>query len=511
MGILNYTDDEVKNWLVGKSPEQIAQQASNLGLNQSQISSALQTGGMNYSDADINNYATQNGYSWGNNGALTRNADPASMSGTNVGANNFYGYDGKSYGLTPLDKNSTSFYGSNGQNYTKQQITDWYNQINPSTGRANRNSVNADVEMMAQLGLQAPDLYKARFLGGVSDVSTGIYAAPWEGDAYTDYRKGHPVSGDPSILSFFDWREKQDPNYLASLARGFTGSASYMGAPVGGTPINFSARNGTPTPQGGANPSVQPPIGPGGGNGGGTSPGTGGSVTPWSVTGEQTVEQRVAGILASGSPLIEQQRAQSDQAMVGRGLLNSSIARTASDAAAYQVALPIAQADAATFAKASGYNADQQNQFVTNDLNRAAQLEIARLNADTSKTIASWGNEQSANALQIQLANKTLLDTNAQAAQAFNTGMSAVNNIQNNASMDGNAKTVAIATVWKNVQTQLRTLSAVSGINISTELQFAGFPGFDDKGRWVGFGDTPAPTVTSPATTPVNEPVDNRA
>lgn len=289
-----------------------------------------------------------------------------------------------------------------------------------------------------------------------------------------------------TTLSESDWNA-QNARSAADMARGITfGGGGSVGQNNGASGSPFSS-------------------GSSGSLGAYGSPGyAGGSqgVVPWNVTNEQTVESRVAGILASGSPLIQQQRAQSDQAMSSRGLLNSSIARTASDAAAYQAALPIAQADAATFAKASGYNADQQNQFSTNSMNRAAQMDIARLNADTSKTIAGWNNADSARALQLQLSNKTLLDSNAQAAQAFNTGMSAVNNIQMNDRMDATAKTQAIANVWHNVQLQLKTLSAVSGINLNSELQFAGYPGFDDQGRWIGFGDQPIPENIVPTGTP---------
>ena len=72
MSIINgYSDDQVKGWMQGKTPDQIASQAASMGLNADQIQKASQLGGQNFSTADINGYAANNGYSFGANGGLT--------------------------------------------------------------------------------------------------------------------------------------------------------------------------------------------------------------------------------------------------------------------------------------------------------------------------------------------------------------------------------------------------------------------------------------------------------
>lgn len=231
------------------------------------------------------------------------------------------------------------------------------------------------------------------------------------------------------------------------------------------------------------------------------------SPTAWNVTPDQTVEGRINGILNPNNPIMQQARTRSLEAMNARGLANSSLAVTAGDSAAYDAAIPIAGADAATFAKAAGYNADQINQFTTNDLNRQTQLALgqmssntqmstAQLSADTQKYIAGMDNTQKTQAQQLQLANTTLLQTNSQAAQAFNTAMSAINNITQNSQMDADTKTRATANIWHDVQSQMKVISATSGLDLSSQLNFANYPGFDEKGNWVGFT---AATATSAA------------
>lgn len=254
------------------------------------------------------------------------------------------------------------------------------------------------------------------------------------------------------------------------------------------------------------------------------------AITPWNVTAQQTVAGQLQGLTDPNSPFIAQARAQALQAANSRGLINSSIAQSAADAAAYQAALPVAQADAATYAKAIGYNADQANQMSTLDKNLANQWRQAQLQADTSRyntdassstsryntdastatsrytaelqaqtqklnnessqLITRLNNDQQTLAVRLNNDNQKLLNTNRDAATAFNNSMQYINAINANDKMDADAKTRAIAAIYDNLQTQLRTLSKVSGIDVSGTLSLAGAPGFDAQGNYVGFGNS---------------------
>lgn len=137
------------------------------------------------------------------------------------------------------------------------------------------------------------------------------------------------------------------------------------------------------------------------------------SVKPWYVTPEQTVAAQINALTDPNSGIIQQARAQALQQANARGLLNSNMALTAADAAAYQAAIPIAQADAATYAKAAGYNADASNQLNQLQYTQgnqvglsreqlAQQLGVAQMQDATSR----YGTDVSAAVNREQLANQ---------------------------------------------------------------------------------------------------------
>lgn len=100
--------------------------------------------------------------------------------------------------------------------------------------------------------------------------------------------------------------------------------------------------------------------------------------TDWNVDPKtQTVAGQLSSVIASNSPLMQQARTRATQSMNGRGLVNSSMATGAADSAMYDAAMPIAQADASTYANAGKYNADTANQFT-------AQRNANRFAADTA-------------------------------------------------------------------------------------------------------------------------------
>lgn len=90
------------------------------------------------------------------------------------------------------------------------------------------------------------------------------------------------------------------------------------------------------------------------------------------VQPDQLVQNQLTGLLAGDSQYIQQARNQAGRNAASRGLLNSSIASGAGQAAAIQAGLPIAQADAQTY-----FQTEAQNQA---DLN-AQQLAIERNDA----------------------------------------------------------------------------------------------------------------------------------
>jgi hypothetical protein len=109
-----------------------------------------------------------------------------------------------------------------------------------------------------------------------------------------------------------------------------------------------------------------------------------------------TVQGQLAGILASGSPLLVQAQTRAAQDANARGLLNSSMAVGAGESALYGAATPIATSDAGFYNTASLANADraQSNEQANvaarnraNEFNTAESNTTSRFNAGEGNTL----------------------------------------------------------------------------------------------------------------------------
>lgn len=129
---------------------------------------------------------------------------------------------------------------------------------------------------------------------------------------------------------------------------------------------------------------------------------------------KQTVAGQLSSVMSADSPLIQQARSRAMEQMNARGLANSSMALSAADSAAYEAAVPIAKADAATYFDAAKTNTDAQNQFkrdnntLAYDLQKAAvnqeynqknlgtqfNYDVAKMNLDTANTLSKMSVEQ---------------------------------------------------------------------------------------------------------------------
>lgn len=114
---------------------------------------------------------------------------------------------------------------------------------------------------------------------------------------------------------------------------------------------------------------------------------TAASTAPFTVANKATVQGQLKEILASGSPLLEEAEANARQAMAGRGLINSSIALSAGRKALYDVALPIAGADAATWDRAATNTTATENQV--RQFNAANETDVSKTNAGQTNAALS--------------------------------------------------------------------------------------------------------------------------
>lgn len=325
---------------------------------------------------------------------------------------------------------------------------------------------------------------------GQSDaVAAGIAGQAYTGKYMDAYNQGK-LQGD-ALRGGKASSGGASPAGASGGASGNPGGLLYAGS--GGPGFSSSSSSGFSTSSGGA------PTG-----GGGNLPANG----TLSVADDETVLGRFLKTTAANTPLDQMARTSALQQMAGRGLLNSSLAITAADQAAYQAALPIANADANLLNHANEFNANWTNQNAAQDKtiasqmaladkNNAASLQQTAMQGQNQKDLAGINNSaQSAlnaqdwaskiqyqnldNTNKVQLANidaqfRTTIQTQASAADLQKQIMANIANIQMNTSMDSTAKQTAISSQLYNYKQGLAILGKAAGISgLGDLLNFTG-------------------------------------
>ena len=210
-----------------------------------------------------------------------------------------------------------------------------------------------------------------------------------------------------------------------------------------------------------------------------------GDITKWNVDPNQTASGQLAGILDSGSPLMQQANTTGLQTANARGLLNSSLAAGASENAMIGAATPIATANASTYANAAQENAKAENAFKTTNAGNAfkAQENVYNQNVATANQQSSQIAQQQQN-LQTQIAGM-----NTQLNNDIAT-------IQTNPNMTQQAKEYSISQLQNAYKTQITMLTAVGTVPDVTSL-LTPIPGTENvksPNPNAKFAPAPAPT-----------------
>lgn len=209
---------------------------------------------------------------------------------------------------------------------------------------------------------------------------------------------------------------------------------------------------------------------------------TGYQATPYKVEPQGLVQTHLKNIVQDDSPLMQQASRIATQKANERGLVNSSMAVGAAQDAVISQAMPIAQADAATYDRAMTNTANQQNaasqfgataannvalanQAATNEALKSQQqgsialtdrkmtndvnLALANLDAQTKLSLTSMDNR-----------TRSLLQSNQSASNAYVQTVQNINAIQNNNGLKGAAKQAAIENQLALLQEQLKQISS---------------------------------------------------
>jgi len=200
------------------------------------------------------------------------------------------------------------------------------------------------------------------------------------------------------------------------------------------------------------------------------------------VTDDQTVQGQVKKIIDENSPLMQQAQTRANQQMNQRGLINSSMAVGAGQAALYDAAVPIAASDAQTNNKVALDNTQAKNQFAT--ANNTQSYDMSKMDKAFQQTTAQlqqkFGYDEALmnlnNENQIKITNLTAQYRNLTQASASATNLIAnsadnIHQIMINPNLDTAAKQAAIDTYNINLNNALRLVGLFAGdVDLSTML-----------------------------------------
>ena len=284
------------------------------------------------------------------------------------------------------------------------------------------------------------------------------------------------------------------------------------------TPGNTFTTPGFPSPPGNANPMTPgtpgiltapptpAPPAPYTANAGTAQKATAFGYTPegFTVDPKQTVQGQITNIIGKDSQLMQQADTRARQQMQGRGLLSSSAAVGAGQAAVVDAAMPIAQQDANTYANANtntqnaknaalNFGAGAQNQAsqtnaqlgtnvsLTNAAAANKALEdsfqaktnygLATLDANTKLALGNLDATTKLRLTQMENDNRQALQANQGAASMFNQVATAIANISQNPNFTKEAKDAAIASQLSLLNEGLTQQGAVAGLDLGSYFQ----------------------------------------
>ena len=219
----------------------------------------------------------------------------------------------------------------------------------------------------------------------------------------------------------------------------------------------------------------------------------------------ETVSGQLDALLAREGPYLERARAGATQTANRRGLINSSIAAGAGEAAAIDAALPIATADANIYGTASRdnqvagnaalsqgaaasnttalANADSQNRIT--GANFAAELEegligtraeaetgLIETRGEVDRALQEMRGEQATTLATIEANYRQLMQANASAASVFNESMQQMATILRDPNTSAAQKESAVTALMDLLESSLAVQGAIGNLNLVDLLDF---------------------------------------
>lgn len=202
----------------------------------------------------------------------------------------------------------------------------------------------------------------------------------------------------------------------------------------------------------------------------------------WNVTGDQTVQGQVKNIIDANSPLMQQAETRALQQSNSRGLINSSMAVGAGQAALYDAAVPIAASDASMYGRAAETNNSAINQFKMAE--KAQGFDLAKMDKsfDQNKlqleqkfgydtALTKMQSDSARQTAEIAATYKNLTQASASAASLMNNSSDQIHQIMMNENLDSAGKQAAIDTYNANLNKALMLIGSFAGdVDLSNML-----------------------------------------
>lgn len=236
----------------------------------------------------------------------------------------------------------------------------------------------------------------------------------------------------------------------------------------------------------------------------------------WNVSADQTVQGQVKDVIDANGPLMQQADTRSKQQMNKLGLMNSSMALSAGQAALYDAALPIAQQDAQTKAQSASVNtaatnrasefnagniqqvnlananaenaatadsnkiraqaatldADAANKMLMADLDNQFKTAITNADSATKIELQKLSDATKTNLVNIEADYKTLIQTSASAGDIYKSTISSVSQIIQDTNMDAASKTAAINGLFSRMGVAMNLIGSINGVDVTDLLNF---------------------------------------
>jgi hypothetical protein len=318
---------------------------------------------------------------------------------------------------------------------------------------------------------------------------------------------------EPNMKAYYD-KNPPASGTVGLATRGPGGGAGSLSIPTGALTGGGTAGGGGTTGGGAAT-----------GGGGGAASGSGGLIAGaagagtsaateraaleraqlerWNVTAPQTVQGQLDGLLARGNPLFERARTQTMQAANDRGILNSTMAAEAGQAAMLDRALDIARPDAATNAAAgqfnagaannmaqfnagaandtSRFNAGQANQMASDNANRnldwaktnyngQLQKALAQMDIDSKRELTILDGQIKKDLAKVEADFKTAMQTSQSAAGLYSDAIRSITTIMVDPKLDAGAKQNLTNQLIGSVTNGLRLINAVGEVEGLDEI-----------------------------------------